>query len=383
VTGRAAADAPAPAALEDNQGNIWSLALSPDGTRLGVGMKYPGAGPDTHAVNLWDVRTGKLLRVLSEKHRPADSLVFSPDGKRLFHRRHYRTQVFIHDVDTGKEMPSFTGHKTVQVNGVAISPDGKLAASCDDKGDVLLWNPDTLEVKRVLHLDPPHPDPKGSHAIREVLFTPDGRHLLTRNSDGTVYVVRLTPWETKTSAAPTAPAEGFVSLFNGKELTGWATVQGGAGNWKVVDGAVTCVGDQSYLYSLRDDYTDFHLKVEAKINETGNSGVFFRAGKRAGIPAGPEAQINIKGDAYQTGGLHGLVKAATPPNTPDAWFTMEIIAEGNAFASSSMVSKPSIIRTWLASGPKAMSPCNTGPPAPTFTSARSKSRNSRNRARPP
>ena len=35
---------------------------------------------------------------------------------------------------------------------------------------------------------------------------------------------------------------GFVSLFNGKDLTGWADANGGTGNWKVIDGVMTCSG---------------------------------------------------------------------------------------------------------------------------------------------
>ena len=35
----------------------------------------------------------------------------------------------------------------------------------------------------------------------------------------------------------TAP-EGFVSLFNGKDLTGWKIPEGDGGHWKVVDGVI-------------------------------------------------------------------------------------------------------------------------------------------------
>src|SRR5207237_1201845 len=122
----------------------------------------------------------------------------------------------------------------------------------------------------------------------------------------------------------------FVSLFNGKDLTGWTTVQGGAGNWKVVDGAITCEGAASYLFSSRDDYADFHLKVEARINKAGDSGIFFRTGKKPSNPGGFEAQINIAGPSdWSMGSLWGLKKATEPPPPPDIWFPMEIIAQGD------------------------------------------------------
>ena len=36
----------------------------------------------------------------------------------------------------------------------------------------------------------------------------------------------------------TRPPEGFVSLFNGKDLTGWKVPEGDGGHWKVVDGVI-------------------------------------------------------------------------------------------------------------------------------------------------
>src|ERR1035438_10152806 len=71
-------------------------------------------------------------------------------------------------------------------------------------------------------------------------------------------------------AAPFPVEEGFVSLFNGKDLTGWKI--NGRENWRVVNGVLT--GSQgANLRSIatpRDDYGDFHLRLEARLNEDGN-----------------------------------------------------------------------------------------------------------------
>jgi hypothetical protein len=40
------------------------------------------------------------------------------------------------------------------------------------------------------------------------------------------------------SRAQTAPPAGFVSIFNGKDLTGWKIPEGDNGHWKVVDGVI-------------------------------------------------------------------------------------------------------------------------------------------------
>jgi hypothetical protein len=77
------------------------------------------------------------------------------------------------------------------------------------------------------------------------------------------------------SALPEAQGtvpEGFVSLFNGKDLTGWKIPAGDGGHWKVVDGVIDydaaseAKGDKS-LWSEKS-YGDFLLRVEWRIKET-------------------------------------------------------------------------------------------------------------------
>ena len=58
-------------------------------------------------------------------------------------------------------------------------------------------------------------------------------------------------------------AEGWVSLFNGRDKTGWKTHPSQPDNWQVKDGVLAASGpDVSHLYSERGDYRDIHLRVE-------------------------------------------------------------------------------------------------------------------------
>jgi type 1 glutamine amidotransferase len=65
--------------------------------------------------------------------------------------------------------------------------------------------------------------------------------------------------------------EGFVSLFNGKDLNGWKVPAGDNGHWKVVDGVIDydaqseAPGDKS-LWSDRE-YGDFILHVDWRLKE--------------------------------------------------------------------------------------------------------------------
>ncbi len=72
-------------------------------------------------------------------------------------------------------------------------------------------------------------------------------------------------------AAP-APA-GFVSLFNGRDLTGWKAPVGDNGHWKVLDGVIDydarseAPGADKNLWSEKE-YKDFVLKIDWRIKET-------------------------------------------------------------------------------------------------------------------
>ena len=125
-------------------------------------------------------------------------------------------------------------------------------------------------------------------------------------------------------------SEGWVSLFDGKTLSGWTTADGTPGNWVVKDGAITCSGNASHLFSPRGDYKNFRFKAEVMINDGGNSGQYFRTQKGPGFPKGYEAQINsTHRDPVKTGSLYNHVPVKKILVPPDTWFTQEVEAVGN------------------------------------------------------
>lgn len=162
--------------------------------------------------------------------------------------------------------------------------------------------------------------------------------------------------------------KGWVQLFNGKDLTGWklhpepnkrdiqevlTKEKGGkpilyyaktkdgkeVPLWRVEDGVLIGSGPASHLFSQRDDYENFHYRIEALINDMGNSGQYFRTAFGPGFPQGYEAQINAThrdpvktGSLYPGGGLgkfkEQITILNTAPHKPDEWFTQEVIAIG-------------------------------------------------------
>lgn len=102
---------------------------------------------------------------------------------------------------------------------------------------------------------------------------------------------------TFTANAAEKDAEGFVQMFNGKDLTGWQTT----GNWVVKEGNIVTLEPRpgehgwqrygDYLATTRK-YRDFVLDLEFKYNAKGNSGVFLRIGDLANhVETGFEIQI--------------------------------------------------------------------------------------------
>jgi Domain of Unknown Function (DUF1080) len=134
----------------------------------------------------------------------------------------------------------------------------------------------------------------------------------------------------------------WVDLFNGKDLTGWKVHPDDKAKWEVKDGAIVGSGRAGHLFSERGDYENFRYRMEAKINDKGNSGQYFRAKFAKAFPPGYEAQINAThSDKVRSGSLYADARDNYTDEEkkqtliydqliqPDTWFTQEVIADGN------------------------------------------------------
>jgi Domain of Unknown Function (DUF1080) len=112
------------------------------------------------------------------------------------------------------------------------------------------------------------------------------------------------------SAIAQAPStEGWISLFNGKDLSGWK--QNGQERWVVEDGTILCESKANKYGYLTTEKTfrDFELRLKFKSEAAGNSGVFFHS-RITGID--PEHGPDIEGMQVEvdpsvgnhTGGLY-------------------------------------------------------------------------------
>jgi hypothetical protein len=143
--------------------------------------------------------------------------------------------------------------------------------------------------------------------------------------------------------------EGFTSLFNGEDLTGWKRHEnlpghGVAGKWFVEDGALVGVQDPpgkgGFLTTLQQ-FRDFELMLEMKIDWPFDSGVFLRVG-----PEGKSHQVTLD---YRDGGEIGGIYCPWTHNwvhhcpggiehfRKDQWNKLRIVCRN----------EPARIRVWI------------------------------------
>jgi len=92
--------------------------------------------------------------------------------------------------------------------------------------------------------------------------------------------------------------DGWVDLFNGKDLTGWIT---GPGAWIVQDGVLARAGEGGDIWS-EQVFGDFILDLEFKFGPGANSGVFFRtANIQDCVQTGIEVQVLDTADKAELG----------------------------------------------------------------------------------
>jgi hypothetical protein len=141
-----------------------------------------------------------------------------------------------------------------------------------------------------------------------------------------------------------APPQGvWVSLFNGKDLTGWKN--NGEEKWVVEQGTILCestANKYGYL-TTEKNYRDFHLRLKFKGEAAGNSGVFFHA-RITGIDPkhgpdieGMQAEVDPSvgkhtGALFESGG-RGWVAMPTAEGEQalksGEWNDLEVSARGN------------------------------------------------------
>lgn len=127
--------------------------------------------------------------------------------------------------------------------------------------------------------------------------------------------------------------EGFVSLFDGQTLSGW-TIMGDA-SWSVQSGMIVCSGKGGGWLRSNNKYRDFILRLDYRIGDGGNSGLFLRATEQ-GNPAFTGLELQILGDhggppsKHSTASVYDAIAPSANLSRPGGeWNSYEVIYIGN------------------------------------------------------
>ncbi len=110
-----------------------------------------------------------------------------------------------------------------------------------------------------------------------------------------------------------AADDGFIDLFNGKDLSGWTENLENESSFSVVDGVMKVDGARNHLFYSGEvanaNFTNFELHVVAKTQPNANAGIFFHTKfQEEGWPSvGYEAQVNASHkDPKKTGSIYNV-----------------------------------------------------------------------------
>lgn len=158
---------------------VYGVAFSPDGR-----LMVSGAGDNR--IILWEVESGKLIRVFGDDSHhhtsTVTSVAFSPDGKTVLSGS-WDKNAILWNVETGEMIDTFEGHSNWVYN-VAFSPDGKTALSASQDKTVILWDVASGEI---MHRLEGH-----TEWVMSVAFSPDGKTALSGSRDQTLILWDLT-----------------------------------------------------------------------------------------------------------------------------------------------------------------------------------------------
>jgi WD40 repeat protein/DNA-binding SARP family transcriptional activator len=177
-------DASSGALVDAFEGGGQALAFTPDGARLAVTSAGVPAKLQQRIL-IWDVETGASVRTLNN-HLQVNAVAISPDGKQII-AGGLDGGLREWDLESGRFLGTMEGNLS-QIWSIGFSPDGKLLATSSDDGTVRLWDPiGRRQLATVAREDLTAGFDEGF----DVGFSPDGTRLAATAADGRLHVFVL------------------------------------------------------------------------------------------------------------------------------------------------------------------------------------------------
>jgi hypothetical protein len=148
----------------------------------------------------------------------------------------------------------------------------------------------------------------------------------------------LTLLSIATSSLTAADNDGFVSIFNGKDFTGW---DGPLENYEIKDGAIVCKPGKGGTIFTKEEYGDFVVRLEFKVPAGGNNGLAIRYPGKGNPAYDGMCEIQVLDDHYEKvkgkldprqahGSAYGMVAAKRGFHKPvGEWNSEEVTVKGS------------------------------------------------------
>jgi hypothetical protein len=124
--------------------------------------------------------------------------------------------------------------------------------------------------------------------------------------------------------------DGWINLFDGKDLNGWKLSDVSRSKVHVEDGKIVMGGPTSHLFTDWQ-FKNFIFEADVMTTPGSNSGIYFHTHYQAsGFPkTGYESQVNVSHrDPVKTGSIYHFVKLYKTPAKDNQWWKQTIIVEG-------------------------------------------------------
>ncbi|HUY88052.1 MAG TPA: WD40 repeat domain-containing protein [Pirellulales bacterium] len=164
-------------------GQIRSLAISPDGTEI--------AGGSDGAIIFWDAATGRVLRrqlSTSAGMWMWQSVSYSPDGRWIAAcgrpSGNGETGLALFETASGKSGPQLAVNSRLEMTHVVFSPDGAMIAAGASDRTVRLFSAISGEELKILQ----SPVMQGRREANCLAFSPDGKFLAAGSDSGEVRI---------------------------------------------------------------------------------------------------------------------------------------------------------------------------------------------------
>lgn len=185
---------------------VFGVAWSPDGLTI-------AAGESRGLVELWDARSGQLLRTLEDHARDVNTVAWSPDGQLLASGSDDGT-IRLWDARSGVVQNVLRGHSEF-VHCLVWQHNGDYLASSAWDNTIRIWDPATGRQRHVLE--------GHRQAVHYFSLSADGRLLASKSDDSTVRIWRTDTWQT-VAILPEPKASGNVGIAFHPQLPILATL---------------------------------------------------------------------------------------------------------------------------------------------------------------